>query len=192
MMYQEFRAEMCQLDFANILVTGPQRSGTTIAAHMIAHDLDMCYVDEDDLGWHGSGTNDESLLRKLLAVGVNNVIQAPACAHICHTLPEDCVVVFMRRDVEDVVASEERIKWGCERVEFQKYPEEYRATPISHSKYLYWEEVQRDNIAHAYEVEYDSLRGHPLWVEKEHRKNFGTRQYGTNGYAATREGNGIA
>jgi hypothetical protein len=177
MMYQEFLAEMCQLDFANILVTGPQRSGTTIAAHMIAHDLDMCYVDEDDLGWHGSGTNDESLLRKLLAVGVNNVIQAPACAHICHTLPDDCVVVFMRRDVEDIVASEERIKWGCERVEFQKYPEEYRATPISHSKYLYWEEVQRDNIAHAYEVEYDSLRGHPLWVAD--RKGFEARQWQT-------------
>lgn len=176
MTYQEFLAEMCQLDFANILVTGPQRSGTTIAAHMIAHDLDMCYVDENvGLAW--AGTHEENLLRKLLTVGVNNVVQAPAYAHVCHTLPESTVVVFMRRAIEDIIASQERVNWTLESFELRKYPEDYRATPVAHSKYLYWEEVQRDKIAHAYEVEYDSLRGHPLWVAD--RKGFEARQWQT-------------
>jgi len=176
MKYQDALTEIHQLwGCANIVVTGPQRSGTTIVAHALAHDLNLTYFDEDDIGWEGATQNNHTALYQLLATNSGYVIQAPACAHICHTFPQDTVVVFVRRDIEDIIASQERIGWQYEHIELEKYPVEYRAQTIAHTKYLFWESVQRTQIGYAYEIEYESLCGHPLWADS--RKDFAPRQW---------------
>ena len=159
----------------NILVTGPQRSGTTITARILAYDLGLDYVDEDDVGWIGASENDSEELYRILENEEGKVIQAPACAHISHKLPDTTVVVFCIRDPKDIIASQERIGWELECVELKKYPEDYRAQPIAKTKYAYWEDVQRSQTKHWFEIEYESLRGHFLW--RGWRDDFGARQW---------------
>lgn len=179
MKYWDFLDEIVHdIRWSNILVTGPQRSGTTIVAHALAQDLGLLYCDEDDIGWEEGSKNKEDILRRTLAYGIDYVIQAPACAHICHTLPEDTVIVFMRRDVQDIKKSQKRIGWAYEQIEMDKYPPKYHRGSIAETKYYYWESVQRGLIKYPYEIEYESLREHPLWVEG--RQEFTARQWSPN------------
>lgn len=178
MTYEELLTELIQLrGCANILVTGPQRSGTTIMARALSHDLDLYYCDEDEhkLGWGGTADGDIDILYGLLSLNSGYVVQAPARAHICHLLPSDTAIVFCRRRVEDIVASQERIGWEFEDFEISKYPEEWRRRTAAETKYAYWEGEQRYQVAHGYDVEYESLRGHHLWVED--RAGFTERQW---------------
>jgi len=163
--------------FRAILVTGPQRSGTCITARCIAQDLGYKYVDEDDIGWRDASQNKENRLLAITQEGQGIVVQAPACAHICTVIgtQDDVAVVFVMRQVEDILASQERIGWPYEDVELNKYPEEYRLGTAAETKYAYWEGVQKPLIRHPFEVEYESLRGHPLWIED--RRGFGPRQW---------------
>ena len=181
MKYWDFLNEIEQDGgWSNILVTGPQRSGTTLVAHALARDLALSYCDEDDIGWEEGGQNKEVVLRRTLACATGGyVFQGPACAHICHTLPEDTVVVFMRRDVQDIEKSQKRIEWAYEQIEMDKYPPEYHQGSIAETKYHYWESVQQDQIRYSYEIEYESLREHPLWVED--KQEFTARQWRLDG-----------
>jgi hypothetical protein len=43
-------------------------------------------------------------------------------------------------------------------------------------KYAHWENTQRDTVTHPFEVEYESLSEHPLWVPKAQRAGWGPRQ----------------
>lgn len=150
-----------------ILVTGPQRSGTTICARMIAHDCGLEYIDEDQIG-----VDNLSLAHELFMARRDIVLQAPALARWCHKLKAD-LVVFMMRKVFDIVASQERIKWGCEAIELARYG----ATegPIARVKYEYWHRVQRPAIENTLEVCFDDLARHKMF---EHdRAGFSARQW---------------
>ena len=176
MKYSEFLYEIEQDGgWANILVTGPQRSGTTLIAHALAQDLGLLYYDEDDIGWEGCSQNNEEALRQVFAYADGCVVQAPACAHICHTLPEDTIVVFVRRDVQDIEKSQKRIGWAYEQIETDKYPPEYHRGSIAETKYHYWESIQQGQIERSYEIEYESLKDHPLWIED--KQEFTARQW---------------
>jgi len=43
---------------------------------------------------------------------------------------------------------------------------------ISKIKYDFWEKYQKKNIKNAFEIEYNSLKKHPLWINKKERENF--------------------
>jgi Coenzyme PQQ synthesis protein D (PqqD) len=156
--------------FEKILVTGPQRSGTRICSKIIAHDTGHKYIDEFVIGVDG--------LYQLWAIFENNsrfVVQCPAlCRHIHMFNRDDAAIVLMRRDVKDIIASQERIGWNCEKVELARY--NCRNGVISEIKYNFWKENQKKHIKHAFEVEYESLSGHQLWVPKPLRRNFSTTQ----------------
>lgn len=160
--------------YDQILVTGPQRSGTTIASKMIAQDLGYRCFDETVLPESFDGFV-QRILRNNLE-GVKGVYQGPTRSFCCHMLPEEVAVVFMVRPVADIIVSQERINWVWEDQEIIKYPMEYRATPVSSMKYLYWNKVQKPLIKHAYDVTYSSLKNHSLWLDKQKRKNFNSKQ----------------
>ena len=162
--------------FKKIMVTGPQRSGTTICARMIAHDLGLRYIDEDGVGWKSASVMDENALCRLFRLETGFVVQAPAAAHICHQFSaEDTAIVFMFRNINDIIASQTRIGWPYEDVELSKYGAAHG--PIAQVKYEYWREVQKPQIIHPFEIHYKSLATHPLWVPKAERSNFKPRQY---------------
>lgn len=154
--------------YPSLLVTGPQRSGTTIAAHVLAQELGKEYVDEQEIGVAMTGP-----AHAVLARG-NVVLQAPALCHLAHTF--DCAVVLMRRPVEDIIRSQGRIGWnGHEAGELRKYG--VTAGPISVVKYRAWDDWQKVLCQAPFELDYESLSMHPLWVPPSERSAFGMRQW---------------
>lgn len=166
--------------YDKILVTGPQRSGTRIAAKMVAHDTSFEYVDEDMFGVRELNLFEQIMEWHQIAV------QCPTMSHCIHKYTDDeTLVVFMIRDVEDIIASERRIDWhngpyfelmnygysSRQAVSFRR-----RGGHVAPIKYAYWLTKQRRHIPHYLELEYESLAAHPLWIPKEQRVNFTTKQ----------------
>lgn len=173
--YAELLETIQTLPIRHALVTGPQRSGTTIAARILADDLEWQYVDEDDYGH-------QSLAKFLLTVGryEHAVAQGPAMSYICHLLPNDIAIVFMYRKIEDIVASENRVHWRNHGIEYAKYPREYYMPTIAETKYHYWRSFQIDYIQYGFELDYESLSGHSLFLPKDKRQRFQLRQWQAN------------
>lgn len=157
-----------------VLVTGPQRSGTTFVARVIAHDTGRLYVDEDAFDIHGMAA-----WRRLVESSSDAVIQCPSMMHLVRTVPSDCLVVVVRRPLDAIGASERRICWDGERLEVGRFSGvevdvtagESRAAAV---KYAWWAD-HRSDVPHWVEVDYESLSDHPLWVED--REGFEKRQW---------------
>jgi len=165
----------------SILVTGPQRSGTRIAAKMIASDLGYRFVDERDVMI--------CKLRNALDVLETGrvVLQAPGLCHLTHLLWDTNLlraplsVVVMLRAVDEIRASCERINWNPRqeidhyraRPEFAPY-----LTPAAHVaswKYDVWRRYQgplMDTLVgdgFYFGLRYNALSRHDLWVPAEER-----------------------
>jgi hypothetical protein len=160
--------------YNTILVTGPQRSGSRIAAKMVAADTGHTYVDETQFGVYN--LRDFAILLR----GRGIVVQCPTMSHVIHGVSQDhgTLVVFMMRDVDDIANSEERVKWDrgvyIELAHFGYHgrrAKSYRLSggQVAPLKYKRWEMWQKDLVWHHLELQYESLAGHPLWVPKEDR-----------------------
>jgi hypothetical protein len=154
-----------------IVVTGPQRSGTRIATRMIAMDTGYRYVDEGEFLVH----NDE--LWRLILAGEGIVVQSPGMLKdVVDNPPPGIFVVLMRRSLDDIHASADRIRWEehlkGNTSELAKFG--LASGDSASVKYDYW--GKRSKSFPYQELDYESLRGHRLWVEKEHRRNFGPLQ----------------
>ncbi len=147
--------------YSSIVVTGPQRSGTRIAAKMIAHDTGFLYVDESDYG-----VVDVDKWQDIVEAG-GVVVHCPFMSHLVHQLPKDVGVVFMFRNVDDIIKSQIRIKWdGIQStlLNYRLYPHEW--LDASTIKYMYWSRVQHPVLRErGVGVTYESLSEHPLWIE---------------------------
>lgn len=160
--------------YLRIFVTGPQRSGTRIAAKMIADDTGHEYVDETRI-YSDSLSHAWRLLRQEKP-GKRLVIQCPGLCRWIHLVAESGdLIVFMMRDPSDVKASESRIGWRYDEVELWKYDgklgHDSRTATVD-----FW---QADQIELAMEagvetktLEYDELRHHALWRARGSRSNF--------------------
>lgn len=155
-------------EFDVILVTGPQRSGTRIAAKMIAQDTGYEYVDEVHVA-----TDSLYHLGMWMRYRSSSVIQCPALMYCIENFSYDnTAIVIMKRDEGDIIASQERIGWEWEWLERIHYSHYQKHWPISRCKYAKWNAKQVIAVEHSFEVEYESLSEHPLWVPKENRANF--------------------
>lgn len=158
-----------------IVVTGPQRSGTTIAAHILAQELGYTYVDENDFGIY-----DPARATQFLRNG-RVVLQSPGLMYCAHQLPA-CIVV-MRRPLAEIAASEKRVGWresyggAGYQMETALYNRNYgfSGQDIAWTKYLCWDMFQKARCDNWFDLDYQSLRDHPLWVEQ--RKDFTARQW---------------
>jgi len=157
--------------FNIILVTGPQRSGTRIAARCITADTGHQYVDEQEFRVH-----DQALFDNLLATRRNVVIQCPAMAHTVHKYGarDDLIVIWMLRELYEIVASQERIGWEGNARELGKYKQTEGQSAVY--KYAYWLAHQRKRIKFWKEIEYSSLTAHKLWLPPERRADFAPDQ----------------
>jgi hypothetical protein len=157
--------------YDRIVVTGPQRSGTTIAGRMIAADTGHRYVDEGEFGVY------DSVRWREILTGHRIVVQ---CPHMLKVIVDDpppgVLVVLMRRDLADIHASERRIRW---EEDLRGNTRELESFGLSQGdsarlKYDYWDTHPRP--ACHLEVAYDSLRTHPAYVAPEQRASFGRKQ----------------
>lgn len=145
---------------APIFVTGPQRSGTTIAARILSLDLNRTYVDEAEYT-----PND---------IPVNAVIQAPFIIKFVLELSfmfPKAHFIFMERDKNEIIKSMERIEWYKDYITDSNFYTTY----VDHiHKYidLLCRTLPEDRWS---VLQYDSLTTHPLFVKDRH--DFTVRQW---------------
>ena len=157
--------------YKRILVTGPQRSGTKIAARMIAADTGYKYIDETVFSF-----NEDKFAETILAESI--VVQCPTMSSVIEYYAEDdTLIVFMFRDLDDIAKSEDRMGWtvgvyqelykfGMSVTQARMYRQGGgRTAPL---KYELWT-GQKTVIKHYQELEYESLSAHPLWIPKNQR-----------------------
>jgi hypothetical protein len=77
---------------------------------------------------------------------------------------------MVRRDVDEILASEQRVEWTGQERELWRYG--LREGVIAEVKYNFWETGQKTRIHNPFELEY------PRWIPKGERTDFGPRQYG--------------
>lgn len=154
-------------EYRQILVTGPQRSGTTIGAHVLARELQLPYIDEAEIA-----VDDVGKAFRLYHQSERFVLQAPGLSAYCHLFPG--AVVFMIRDPDEILSSERRIKWKGEMAEMNKYFASFGR--ITEVKYNNWKWYQKDYPGR-FELSYASLSYHPLFVPAEKRRQFHSRQW---------------
>lgn len=159
--------------FRKILVTGPHRAGTTYAASCIASDTGHEFRPEERIRF-----DCRYLMGLHLADERPFVIQCPFMAPFIHEYPQ-ALVVWIRRDPEAIRASRGRM-YG--RRGFKTRPEpligemlrRYHASgDLCKIQEENWQ-IQKARLPHWLELEYDSLRARPDFIDK--RANFHVRQ----------------
>jgi len=163
-----------------ILVTGPHRSGTTIAATMIHDDLKSSHgLVLEELCWKPERCLDA--VKMWLEINEPMIIQAPFAADVCHQFP-GVFVVFMHRDIDAIENSQKRMKlrngrkvwWhDIEATERDKY--HCDDSTVAGMKYRCWQD-QKQHIVNYLELDYETLKDHHLWIQPELRKDFHVRQ----------------
>lgn len=150
-----------------VLVTGPQRSGTTFAAHAIAADTGREYFDEESFK-----IDNEPLWWKLVTDVDNAVVHCPGMMHRVTGVPQDVLVVVMWRPITEIIASQNRVGWGQGRDELGKFGRvDGEACVVKYAWLLdNWQRIPNLRL-----VAYHSLSDHPMWVED--RSGFAMRQW---------------
>lgn len=163
--------------FERVVITGPHRSGTTVAAEMIAKDTGFEALREEAFGFY-----DEARFRELLQRrGV--VVQCPALFDLMPAISDErTAVVLMRRPLEELAASRERMfspvsgrqLSGDEQNEAQLARLGEDGGDAAALKYQRWDRwLERGLIHNPVEITYASLAEHPLWVSPEERRRQG-------------------
>ena len=145
-----------------------QRSGTTICARMIQWDIEAPYC-----CWVG-GNLKRVNSSEHEPLGTPLVYHAPGVAHLLHQVSSpDTAVIWMKRDPEEILQSARNKEWiptvelKIYKDRFPKDEELYYNTIIrglTKAKNEVWEE-QKPRIENTFEIEYESLRSHPLWLD---------------------------
>ena len=165
--------------YKRIFVTGPQRSGTRYASFAIADYLDYYIL------YGGKIKNGKYKLLSKVEREEFHVTQCPQYSHQIQELKhEDTLVVWMDRNPDDVIKSEDRIGWHdkCfeseERVKycdtFHEHREELKLFERNwYMKTCVWNNVQKDLMKVDYvELPYRVLASTRGFVGEEHRKNY--------------------
>lgn len=184
--------------YHRVVVTGPQRAGTQIATKIIADILDWPAISEDKIARkYRVKDHDERYFK-----WVNNperqttVLHCPRISHACHLTPKPTLIVFMIRDVEEIIASDKhRISkykqsaWAGVRRCGTPVQSVFTSKAVQYSKLFYdnkpidkwkvpqavydvWNNIQKKHDFNYYELDYDVLKQHHLWLPLETRRLF--------------------
>ena len=142
-----------------IFVVGPQRAGSTLAAHIIERQTGRTFIDELDYS---------------INVPDNSVVQAPfllkAVLELSFYHPT-AQFAFMYRNKQDIIKSMERIEW-CK--DYTDDPNFYSAY-IDHC-YTYIDQLKNELPQERwFDIQYESLVHDPLFVAD--RSNFTVKQH---------------
>ena len=162
-----------------IIVTGCQRSGTTITSHILANAKQFIVLEDTD--WAPTPEHVKTL-KDLVYSGRNRlVIQSPTALynfHFIHHLIPSIHWVGLKRDKKDILASMKRVKW---MQDLYTDPEPFYR---DHIRYMntQWGLLKQllppDNWT---EVNYpDELQDYPEFIPKKLRKDFTIKQHRLN------------
>lgn len=161
-------------EYERVWVIGPQRSGTRIAAKIITLETGFRYVDETFF----SIDSLSNLWRYMnqLHPGHKYVIQGPAItASVPFIAESGDLVVFMHRNIKDVVASEKRIGWKYNQVELWKLGAHARGSSAAEKNRLWrarWRPALKKAGIDTVDLKYERLSKHKMWKPKSEREKF--------------------
>jgi hypothetical protein len=178
--------------YDRIVIVGPQRSGTTFTSQALSETLSFRNVDEGEFD-----VRNVELFKNIFREK-NIVVQAPAMTcRIQKFVGEKDLVIFMVRKWSDIVKSlykkNGRISnwiimdtlYDVEKFYFTEYDSNAEKFYNNHvdrdsyyldAYYKMWKHYQKDIIPNAISLEYESMKNHPTWIDKKHRKNFHEKQ----------------
>lgn len=189
-MFQDLKSHL------NILVSGPQRSGTRICAKMVAADTGLHYIDETDIPQLFTGKSPQEQDQDWDEIGnhVSQIVQGmvDTRSFVLHCPPlmpwihkiKNALIIITWRPVDEILRSADRINWRKSRQEFEYNKMGYTRfgkampgrpktfKPLAELKYEYFEKFQQPQLDKYLAVDYHSLRKHQLWVPTEERKHF--------------------
>ena len=165
--------------FERLVVLGLQRSGTHVAAEIIAHERGLPLFSERDFNYTACqpGTSRIPIpIEQFIAEHDRFVLQAPALLQNAHELARaDVLVIFVRRPAEEVRASRERSGWPGEVAELAKYDQDEYAhlygpdVDLVDKQLAVFEHVTKPKLPHLVEIDYADLTGHPFWLSRHER-----------------------
>ena len=166
------------MDDGPIIVTGCQRSGTTIAAHILGQEKKWVVWEDQD--WLPT-PKDIYILQTMIDTNRTKlIIQSPVALYnfpfIFHKLPQ-IHFVGVKRKTEDIIASMKRVKW-CQD-EFDHYIDYY----YDHIRFMnnQWGLLKQILPQSSWtEVKYNELKEFKQFIPKEQRKNFTVKQWQLN------------
>ena len=178
--------------YKRIIIVGPQRSGTTFTSQALSNTLKFRNVDEGEFS-----VRDVNMFRNIMKQE-NIVIQAPAMTcRIQALIGKDDLVVFMSRKWSDIVKGVHRknrslsnwilmeTMFDAERYYFNEYGNTAGKFFDKHvnknsyyldAYYNMWKHYQSKIIPNCITLKYESMKNHPMWLDKSQRKNFGDKQ----------------
>ncbi len=142
-----------------IIVVGPQRAGSRLAAHIISRDSNRLFIDELDYS---------------LDIPLNSVVQAPFLLKVLMEISfifPTAQFAFMYRDKSDIIKSMERIEWYKDYIDHPSFYSDY----IDHS-YALIDAVKAYLPEHRwFDIQYESLVHDPLFTHD--RSAFTVKQH---------------
>ena len=162
-----------------IIVTGCQRSGTTITAHILGNAKQ--YIVLEDTDWSPTPEHVQTL-KELVYTGRNRlVIQSPTALynfHFIHHMIPQIHWVGCKRDKNEILSSMKRVKWVQDMypdpLPFYKDHIRFMNSQWGLLKQL----LPQDNWT---EVKYpQELKDYPEFIPKNLRKDFTIKQYRLN------------
>lgn len=152
-------------NYPPIVVVGPQRSGTTITSKILAYDLERTPIDEGEFVLGKDYTN--------------CVLQLPhaidSYIYLQHYYP-GIHFVWVNRSTDDIITSMKRIQWCKEDVvDWEVFLERYVISRIK-----LWQHVKSQIPDSCSEITYEALEDHPLFVAKDKRVEFTSKQWQVN------------
>ena len=160
-----------------VIVTGCQRSGTTIMTRIICNDLGYSFHQDDEFPPTFEGINRMKLLIKYGSsnIAIQNPLALYAYSDFYYTIP-DLHFVGIVRDSEEIIDSMKRVKWMSEYSDQFIDFDEYLKAHVKQMK-ASWESLKSNLPNSAWtEIEYNQLKSHPLYIPKGMRKKFTIRQ----------------
>jgi len=162
-----------------IIVTGCQRSGTTITAHILGNAKQFLVLEDTD--WEPTPQHVQTL-KDLVNSGRDRlVIQSPTALynfHFIHHMMPQIHWVGCKRDKNEILSSMKRVKWMQDM-----YPD-YLSFYKDHIRYMnaQWgllkQLLPRDNWT---EVQYPSeIQQYPEYIPQNLRKDFTIKQHRLN------------
>jgi len=156
-------------NFPHVIVVGPHRSGTTFVAHAIGHDTGKIVLDEKMV--------DHAKVRRIpevLSRYKEAVLQAPYALPWAPVLSdEDTAVVCCHRSHKDIENSVKRSKTSRGKIISVPGFSSQQAEAL-------WNKI-RDLVANPFDINYEDMQNHLLYVPSENRKNWHHKQVDQSG-----------
>ena len=150
-----------------IVIIGPECSGTTICAYIIAQALKSVFIREASFG----RMNFEGFIKEVSILD-NFVCQCPSLTIYGRKFPDDVLVLAVNRELAEVMIAKNKTGFEYKEAEIRMF-ENYKMFDMNKSlSYIKFQYIERliSNDRQVEYVDFDSLKEHKLYIDRAGRR----------------------